>query len=77
MLNEEQVIQEVVENVEVLPVEANSNTGKNLAKAGLIVAGVIGTVVLVKKVIAPKVRAWKEKKAAAKAQQVQTEEEAK
>lgn len=67
MLEQEQVIQEVVENVEVLPVETNS--GNKLLKGGLIIAGVIGTVLLVKKVFIPKVKAIKEKKAMEKAQQ--------
>lgn len=74
MLEQEQVIQEVVDNVEVLPVEANS--GRNLLKGGLIVAGVIATVVLVKKVFIPKVKAIKEKKAMANAQQENTVEAA-
>ena len=78
---ENEVIQ-AVENVEgvEMPVEVNSTSGKNFVKGALIVGGIVGTVVLIKKVVAPKVKAWKAKRAAAKAAQAaeaEIEEEAK
>ena len=72
MLDQE-LIQESVESVDVLP-ETSGETGKKFVKGALIVTAVVGTVLLVKKVIVPKVKAWNAKRVAAK-QQAEAEAE--
>ena len=60
-----ELIQESVENVSVLPVESNAEGCKKFVKGALIVGVVVGTVLLVKKVIVPKFKEFQAKKLAA------------